>query len=472
MKKIGAQLVGVGLAMGLLFLMLVGMKEKEGVSAVSADSTFGYGFNMAAWDTGKLDEMGFNWMKVFNTPGSRLPINVLMRVHADATHFSDLNAFGDSITAMAQSQVGYVDAYEIGNEPNLDASYGWTVAPNAADYATLLCVAYDRIKAVDPAARVVSAGLAPTGRVIGNWNGHPGHNGLYQDEREFLHEFITAGGGNCLDSIGYHPYGYSADFDAEPDANLGDSTTNCSNGFCFRGAEKIYEIMQARGLGDKTMWATEFGWIVDPPVECLSDPGWQGRQWQIVSEEKQATNLAGAFQYATDHWPWMEAMFVFNLNFNLAGYPVCEQMRFYSVQTRPAETALRDLPKVTVPLIGELSVGNMSVSAMITPTQQPFTRTIPVQIENIGTAAFTYTLSVDSDTLSPTVNLMGGVVEPMQTAVFDINISSNGRLTGTYTATVNITAVPTGTLGVPTAVPVQLFVVEQIHHTYLPLINN
>ena len=40
---------------------------------------------------------------------------------------------------------------------------------------------------------------------------------------------------------------------------------NCDQGFCFRGAEKIYEIMQQQGLGDKKVWATEFGWITQPP---------------------------------------------------------------------------------------------------------------------------------------------------------------------------------------------------------------
>ena len=86
-----------------------------------------------------------------------------------------------------------------------------------------------------------------------------------------------AGGGACLDAVGYHPYGFLADYDVAPDVvNPGvDPLTDpraCPNGFCFRGAEKIYEIMQQQGLGDKKVWATEFGWITRPPDECLSDP--------------------------------------------------------------------------------------------------------------------------------------------------------------------------------------------------------
>jgi hypothetical protein len=432
---------------------------------------FGYGFNVAAWDVDRLQNMGFNWIKVFNGPGYRLPVNVLLRVDANAGHMSNVSGFGDSIAGLAQSQKGFVDAYEIGNEPNLDASYGWGAAPVAADYATLLCEAYTRIKAIDPAARVISAGLAPTGRVIGDWDGHPGHNSRYQDEREFFKEFIAAGGMNCLDGVGYHPYGFSADYDAEPDVDLGDATTYCTNGFCFRGVEKINEIMQANGVGDKTIWATEFGWIVAPPSDCLVSQDWQNRKWQIVSEQKQADNLVGAFQYATTHWPWMEAMFVFNLNFNQAGYATCEQMRYYAVQGRPAEPALSAMPKVQTPLIGELSVSSSALGTMITPDQQPFTQETAVSLSNVGTAVFTYTITTNPGSLTPILTNDSGAVQPGETAVFTVIISSTGQPTGTYSADLVVTAVPTDTVGIPVTIPVRLFIVDQIYATYLPLVE-
>ncbi|MCP4423545.1 MAG: hypothetical protein GY803_03540 [Chloroflexi bacterium] len=459
-------LVGGSLAAAALALWL----SLTALGAETAVTDFGYGFNVAAWDTDRLQAMGFNWMKVFDGPGSRLPVNVLLRVEANANHSNDLTAFGDSIAQLAQEQKGYVDAYEIGNEPNLDADYGWTAPPVAADYAALLCEAYGRIKAVDPNARVISAGLAPTGRVAGNWEGHPGHNGLYQDEREFFKEFIAAGGGACLDGVGYHPYGFSADYDAVPDAYSADSTQYCVNGFCFRGVEKIYDIMQTNGLGDKTVWVTEFGWIVEPPSECLDDPGWQGRQWQIVSEQKQADNLVGAFQYAVANWPWMEAMFIFNLNFNRAGYPTCEQMRFYGVQDRLAETALTAMPKVAAPEVGELSVNRPSVSAMITADQQPFSQTFPIQLSNMGTAVFTYTTTITPSSLAATLTGDSGVVSPTQSVLISVTISSSGQLTGTYAAAINIVASP-DTVGAPVTMPVNLFIVDQIYSTYLPLVE-
>ena len=141
--------------------------------------------------------------------------------------------------------------------------------------------------------------------------------------------------------------GFRADYDAEPDVDGGTPETDCSNGFCFRGAEKIYEIIQAHGLDDLKVWATEVGWLVEPAAECIGHPSWQGRYWQIVSAEKQAENLEGAFRYARFHWPWLEALFVFNLDFVTAPYyDECEQMSHYSIYGRPAAEALGAMSKV------------------------------------------------------------------------------------------------------------------------------
>jgi hypothetical protein len=434
-------------------------------------STFGYGFNVAAWDVEQLQAMGFNWMKVFNDPDQRLPVFMLRRIEAHASDLSDLDAFGDAVEATAQSQLGFIDAYEIGNEPNLDAEYGWAAPPVAADYAAVLCEAYGRIKAVDPDAIVVSAGLAPTGRVQGNWNGHPGHNGFFQDERQFFLEFVAAGGGNCLDAVGYHPYGYSADYNAAPDIPSSDPSQNCANGFCFRGAEKLYELMQANGLGHKKMWATELGWITQPPDHCLNDPGWQGRQWQIVSEQKQAENLVGAFEYATTNWPWMGAMFVFNLNFNQAVYyPECEQMRFYSVMGRPAEQALTDMPKVSPPAAGVLEVSPPAVTDIITPGQQPYSRTAVLQLENSGVQPLTFTLAAQPGTpLTITLPITTGNLDANEGTAVTLTLASDIQPIGTYTSTLTIHSQSAG-LSTSQTVPITLHIWETIHRTYLPLV--
>ncbi|NHZ72215.1 MAG: hypothetical protein GWP17_03910 [Aquificales bacterium] len=459
-----------GLSFGLLFLLLTSLIGAE-ESQQNLDD-FGYGFNVDVWNVAKLQEMGFNWMKVFDGPGSRFPVNMFMRVKANASHYNNLSAFGDSMAQLAQSQKGYIDAYEIGNEPNLDASYGWTVSPNAAHYTAVLCEAYHRIKAVDPDAVVVSAGLAPTGRVQGNWDGHAGHNGLYQDEREFFKEFLAAGGGDCLDAVGYHPYGYSADYDAVPDVGSVDPDQNCTNGFCFRGVEKIYEIMVAEGYGDRMVWATEFGWIVEPPAHCLADGSWEGREWQIVTEAEQAANLAGAFEYATSNWPWMEAMFIFNLNFNFrSDLGECEQMRFYAIQDRPAEAALRDIPKVVTPKVGKLEAQGAQLTAVITSGQQPITVVSPIYVRNVGTAPFTFTMAAEPMAeIVPVILTPTAVITPDVVVTSQVTFGSNGRSPGIYTGTLIITTTEM-VEGAPLNLPVSLFIFDEIHITYLPIIQ-
>ena len=186
----------------------------------SAAPHLAYGVNLHS-DVQTMLDMGFDWLKGF--PGSNLSgypaqVNILFRFSAKASDLSNVAAFAQDIYDTALDNKDYIEAYEIGNEVNLDnPDYGWGAPPNAADYKTLLCAAYTQIKLADPTAIVVSAGLAPTGRVPDTWNGHPGHNGAFQDDREFLKELLGAGGGACLDAVGYHPYGFSADYDAAPD---------------------------------------------------------------------------------------------------------------------------------------------------------------------------------------------------------------------------------------------------------------
>jgi hypothetical protein len=450
--------------------------------ARSAVPHLAYGFNLYADVQGMLG-MGFDWLKGF--PGSNLAgyptqTNILFRFSAKASDLANVTAFGDDIAAtILDNSTGapngsYIDAYEIGNEVNIDnPDYGWGASPNAADYKTLLCEAYTRIKLADPTAIVVSAGLAPVGRVQDTWNGHPGHNGNFQDDREFLKELFNAGGGACLDAVGYHPYGFSADYDAEPDVASTDSTRNCDQGFCFRGAEKIYEIMQQKGFGDKKVWATEFGWITRPPDACLSDPSWGGRQWQIVSDDKQASNLVGAYQYADEHWPWMGGMLMFNLDFNQnPGLPACEQMRFYSIKGKPAENALKNMAKSKASLTGLLQVSTRLLVALIDVDEQPTTWTSNVSLGNAGWQSLVYTATVDgSASVVPVLSgTTTGTLSATQETVLQLNVPGFSRTLGTYTGTVTASWYAAGAGNKPKPIEVQLIVVSDVWRVYLPMI--
>ncbi|HEY3291392.1 MAG TPA: hypothetical protein VGK87_14780 [Anaerolineae bacterium] len=317
------------------------------ISAATITDSFGYGFVMIGPETANPHAWGFSWMKVFNGPNFKPPANTLYLIPVSAADVGNLPAVVQRVDAVMNQYGANIDAYEIGNEVNLSSTFGWNASPVAADYAQVLCAAFNRIKANSPTTLVVSAGLANTGRVSGTYGGHPGNNGASQDEREYLTELIAANAGSCLDFVGYHPFGFSADFDATPDATGGTPETDCLTGLCFRSAEGLHDVMQNHGWGAKKMWATEMGWLIAPPSTCSTDAtssDWSNRTWQAVTPIKQATNLAGAFNYARANWPWMNAMFVFNLNFNMAPYyDMCNQMRYYSVLGNPAEAALRGL---------------------------------------------------------------------------------------------------------------------------------
>ncbi len=446
--------------------------------AQSAVPHLGYGFNVGdvGTDAITLTQMQFNWIKIFDVPGTTLPQSILLRVDVtNTTTISQLlNDLDNKLSYLNTNNLA-VQAWEIGNEPNIDASYGWGAAPDPIAYENMLCAAYNHIKAAQPDAIVVSAGLAPTGRVATVSPYPDGNDGSKQDERKYLQQMLAAGGSACLDVVGYHPYGYSANYDTPPDTgSLADPTTDCENGFCFRGAEKLYEVMQANGIGDKKMWATEFGWLTAPSdPNCLNDPSWAGRQWQIVSDTVQASNLVGAYQYADANWPWMGAMFVFNLDFNqISGLGACDQMRSYDVTGKPAQTALENMSKNYASIQGKLKTDVTQLTFLIGVGEQPITLPASIGLSNWGwnPAYYTATAKLSADVVPSLLNSTG-VLSATAQQPLNLAITSTARASGLYTGLVTVNWSAAGVAN-PTArkVNVELQIVDQVYRTYLPAI--
>ena len=229
-------------------------------------------------------------------------------------------------------------AYEIWTEPNLSVEWG-RLPPDPGYYTTMLQHAYWGIKAGDPQAIVVTAGLATTGPA--GMEQPPAYPQAWSDLL-FIQAMYDHGAKGYFDALGSHPYGFAYPPEQDPWQ---------VNGLAFRRAEQQRQVMVANGDGDKLIWATEWGWLLDPGSGCYDWGDWSTRTWQIVSQEQQADYLRRAFLYACRHWPWMGPMFVSNLDFStVPWYHECEPMRWYSIlnpdgSPRLAYTYLKEMPK-------------------------------------------------------------------------------------------------------------------------------
>jgi hypothetical protein len=265
-----------------------------------------------------LQPFGFGWIQVFNPPDHPIAnYKILHRVvlgNAVSGQPADVNAWAAQLENLARERKGIINAYSIGNEVNLAREWGGK-PPDPLLYTRLLAIAYARIKTADPDAIVVSAGIAPTG----------GDSADAMDDLNYARAMFEAGAANFIDAYGFHPYGFAY----EPERDPNDPETK---GLTFRRAEAHRALMEEFGAGDKQMWATEFGWIIDAKAEGL-DCTWPSLDWQRVSRNRQAEYVVKAYDFAAKNWPWMGPMFLWNYDFSLSDqYPdPCEQMKFFSM---------------------------------------------------------------------------------------------------------------------------------------------
>jgi hypothetical protein len=306
---------------------MVGTASAVSIPSVAAQTSslppphLGYGVHVGphnSSDPALVDQLRMDWVKLYDISqiSDYRDKRILFRV--DLAWPSDWNNFRNSLRqwAVDLSAQG-VDAIEVHNEPNL--AMEWPHGPNAWEYTQMLRVAYTQIKQVNPNIIVVSGGLAPTLTT----NDRGAINDL-----DYAAEMLDNGAAQWFDAFGYHPYGYNEAPEAEPTYNRP----------VFRRTELIRDLFEERGIYDKQIWLTEFGWLRDPAedgVQCSdSDPDFAGFAWLRVSAETQADYMVRAFQWADRNWPWVGPMFVWNLNWAL--YPehinaMCNHMRWFSL---------------------------------------------------------------------------------------------------------------------------------------------
>jgi hypothetical protein len=119
-----------------------------------------------------------------------------------------------------------VTEYQIWNEPNLPVYSGGK--PNAAKYVAMLKAVGPAIKAVDPNAEIVTAGL-PDSRLS--------KPNLYK----YIQQMYSAGANGTFDTLGINPYAPTAKS-------------------LISKLKKIRGIMAKNGDADASLWVTELGW--------------------------------------------------------------------------------------------------------------------------------------------------------------------------------------------------------------------
>ncbi|HMO57460.1 MAG TPA: hypothetical protein PKA05_12420 [Roseiflexaceae bacterium] len=233
----------------------------------------------------------------------------------------DPQALGNFVAALAQRYKGRIHAIQIWNEQNLaHETGGYISVEDAGRYVEIMKVAYTRIKAVDPSIFVITG--APASTAVNS-------PGIAISDVRYYSAMLSYDNGilrNYTDAIGMHPGG-----SANPPATLWPENPSQAQGwtehptFYFRNIENIRALMIEYGFATTPVWITEFGWAT-----ANNTPGFEfGQQ---VSLQQQAEYIVGAMQLVEERYPWVEAMFIWNLNFAplraQSGDPYHEQASF------------------------------------------------------------------------------------------------------------------------------------------------
>jgi hypothetical protein len=189
--------------------------------------------------------------------------------------------YGDFVSAVVSRYKRKIKFYQLWNEPNIFPEWGEQPV-SALDYTRLLKLGYGRVKAADPDAAVISAGLAQTVET--------GPRNV--SDLIFLQQMYDAGARGSFDILGVQDYGL---FSGPGDRRLEPGRTNFSRPILIR------EIMVKNGDADKPIWAMEVGWNALPA-------GFDDAPFGRVTEQQQARYAVQAYERAQAEWPWMGPM--------------------------------------------------------------------------------------------------------------------------------------------------------------------
>lgn len=324
--------------------------------SLTADFGFGYGVEVSIIGldsnavVNQLNELGVDWVKHtidwgryeatqgeidFNeideivTTLESTNANILLtvigtpvwaRVNAEdmGSAPQNYNAYANFVGALAERYGNRVAAYEVWSQPNLAQFWGGKPL-NGTEYVNLLQVSYTAIKAVNPEAVVVSAGLAPTGG--------DGVNAI--NDLDFLRQMYAAGLAAVSDAIGAHPYGFANPPDStccQNDPEI-DQFNNHPSFFFLDTLNNYRTIMEENNDAETLIWVTEFGWGSNENFPVAPPPGFEFVT--LVTLDEQAIYLERAFAIGKS-LGYVGPMFAWNLNFCQV-YPVENYQCFWSM---------------------------------------------------------------------------------------------------------------------------------------------
>lgn len=145
-------------------------------------------------------------------------------------------AYANFMTQVATRYGKTISAYEVWNEVNCVCFYD-PISPSS--YTDLLKAAYPAIKAADPTATVIAAGL---GSVFT-------FGGVTMNPVDYVNGMYAAGAKGYFDALAFHPYQETLKFSDGENVVLSP----------FTQIQKIYDLMAANGDGLKKIWITEYG---------------------------------------------------------------------------------------------------------------------------------------------------------------------------------------------------------------------
>lgn len=201
--------------------------------------------------------------------------------HAPPDDFAQFAAF-----AAAFAQRYHLGQYQIWDQPNVYPNWGERNA-NPPEYARLLRAAAAAIRAQEPGARIVLAGLA--------MNNEKERDRRNYNEVLFLRGLYEVNAPADFDVVAAKPYGlWSGPDDRRVSLDL----------LNFSRVILLHEEMRVHG-DPRPLIGAEFGWNALPP-------GWRGAPspWGTDIEPVQMARTWAALFRVRDEWPWMATLYL------------------------------------------------------------------------------------------------------------------------------------------------------------------